>query len=809
MAAARGDVLAFFNNDMRVEPTTLGALVRAIDAETPCVAAQVRSWNGRHIDFVRGSLNFEAHGFQDHYGELWRPERAAVADTFFPNGGACAITRTAYDRAGGFDPAFFAYYDDVDLGFGVRINGGRIRMAHDAVAYHRHGATSRRYPTAQKRFLMERNSLWTVAKRYDAQTLDRTLGATLLLAARRIVQDTRLRRQAAPFRELGLFSSRCRRATDPPPSVPARVVYAPVVAESAPERHGETPRHAFVLSLPLESLAAVGEALRGLPDVLTRRRAIQAARTVPDRVVLAEFGRPLEYAAPLASYQAAQDALVEALDLERMFRGRSRVLIITHEPLRERMSGPGVRALELGRALARSCRVTVATPVEPGISDDRCALAPYDPAQPATLRRLAEQADVLLVQGFTLTQFPFLTGMHLPIVVDLYCPFTIEFLEMKAAEAAARGRAFPDVEIQMEAVSVLQVQNAQLQHGDFYVCASERQRDFWLGALHTAGRLNTRTYAADPSLRALIDVVPFGLPAQDFAQAAAQARARAGGPALKGARPGIEATDRVLLWGGSLLDWQDPLTLIRAMAILAGQRSDVKLFFVGTRHPNPQVPPMRVVDECVTTARDLGLLDRSVFFNDWVPYDQRAAYLAEADLGLSTHRQHLETHLSFRTRMLDYIWAGLPIVCTEGDHFADLVRSRGLGLVVPEGDPQALAGAVARLLDDEALRAQTRVALSALREEFQWPRVVEPLRRFCVAPAFGADREPAMRAIRAKLKQSYRASKWLKRTALRAGVSEATIQQLKQLAPVRYAVHWRNRLALVRAGRVMGSGLYF
>ena len=58
----------------------------------------------------------------------------------------------------------------------------------------------------------------------------------------------------------------------------------------------------------------------------------------------------------------------------------------------------------------------------------------------------------------------------------------------------------------------LNVQNTQLALGDFFLCASERQRDFWIGALHTAGRINPQTYAADPTLRSLIDVVPFGLP---------------------------------------------------------------------------------------------------------------------------------------------------------------------------------------------------------------------------------------------------------------------------------------------------------
>ena len=60
--------------------------------------------------------------------------------------------------------------------------------------------------------------------------------------------------------------------------------------------------------------------------------------------------------------------------------------------------------------------------------------------------------------------------------------------------------------------AILAVQNAQLDAGDFFICASEAQRDFWIGTLHSRGRINPRTYADDPTLRRLIDVVPFGLP---------------------------------------------------------------------------------------------------------------------------------------------------------------------------------------------------------------------------------------------------------------------------------------------------------
>ena len=98
------------------------------------------SWDGRAIDFLRGAISFEARGFQDYYGEPVTLDRTRATDTFFPNGGAFAVTRRAYDRAGGFDDAFFAYYDDVDLGWRLRLVGLDVRVEDTAVVYHRHSA---------------------------------------------------------------------------------------------------------------------------------------------------------------------------------------------------------------------------------------------------------------------------------------------------------------------------------------------------------------------------------------------------------------------------------------------------------------------------------------------------------------------------------------------------------------------------------------------------------------------------------------------------------------------------------------------
>ena len=114
------------------------------------------------------------------------------------------------------------------------------------------------------------------------------------------------------------------------------------------------------------------------------------------------------------------------------------------------------------------------------------------------------------------------------------------------------------------------------------------------------------------------------------------------------------------------------------------------------------------------------------FNHDWVPYEQRGAWLLEADLGVSAHPAHLETRFAYRTRIADYLWAGLPVVTSAGDVLGDHVATRGLGRAVPPGDDLAFAHACTELLADPG---PARVAVAAAADELRWDRVVQPLLR--------------------------------------------------------------------------------
>jgi glycosyltransferase involved in cell wall biosynthesis len=365
--------------------------------------------------------------------------------------------------------------------------------------------------------------------------------------------------------------------------------------------------------------------------------------------------------------------------------------------------------------------VTLAVPGRslPAFSDIACLAYDHESPEPPALKGAARQADLLLTTGFILHEFPFLADLNIPIIIDLYNLFLFENITLYDHEPF-----YFQVAQHAREVGVL---NKLIGRGDFFLCASQRQRDFWLGMLAANNRLNPYNYEQDQQFQKLIAVVPFGIPAAKPVHTK---------NVLKGAYKTIKADDQVILWGGGIWDWFDPLTLIKALAEVVTTRPQARLFFLGTQHPHEVgVPRMRMVQRAYDLTQSLGLLDTHIFFNDWVSYDERQNFLLEADIGVSLHQATIETHYSFRTRLLDYIWAGLPIIANGGDTLADWVEQEGLGRVVPVGDVAATRDALLELLNlRPGARAVYHRNFEALSARLTWDRVCTPLLDFCRSP---------------------------------------------------------------------------
>jgi glycosyltransferase involved in cell wall biosynthesis len=367
-------------------------------------------------------------------------------------------------------------------------------------------------------------------------------------------------------------------------------------------------------------------------------------------------------------------------------------LVLSPEPLGAEMAGMAIRATELARAVGGEA-------------------AYVHPHAPGDLRARAAAAGVVVAQPPWPLAARALRRSGARLIYDLYDPEPLEALQFLAGRRAGVRRT-------VTAMSLDRMVDA-LHDGHAFLCASERQRDLWTGTLLAQRLITPAVHDADPTLGGLLAVVPFGVPDAPPAP----------GPGPR-ERFGLAPDDELVLWNGGLWDWLDADSVLRAVARLSPERPRLRLVFMGTSGAAQARDTEARAQEL---ARELGLLGRVVRFNDgWVPYDERGAWLLQADCAVAAHRDHLETRFAHRTRLLDCLWAGLPAVCTRGDDLAERIERDDLGAAVPAEDPDALVVALAHVLDRG--RGAYADALAAAAADLRWSRVAAPLVRLIEVP---------------------------------------------------------------------------
>ena len=299
------DLLVFLNNDMRVEPGFLRALIAPIVGGA-CVATTGRmmSWDGSLLNSAGGGMNFHGLGIQrglDHpLEELYRRPRK----TLFACGGAMAMDAAIFEEVGGFDEEFFAYYEDVDLGWRTWVHGHEVHYVPDAVCYHHHSSTSRRVPIERLRVLQVRNPLLACFKNYDDENLRRVLPAMLALATRRAFLATGLE-DVSRYRIEELTRL-------PKPGLLGRLGALLL---------GAATRNETVSRVGVADQIAVNDLLGRWDHWLERRVEVQERRTRPDADILPLFLDPHWCIESEGGYRQLQGGLEEFLGLTELFEG--------------------------------------------------------------------------------------------------------------------------------------------------------------------------------------------------------------------------------------------------------------------------------------------------------------------------------------------------------------------------------------------------------------------------------------------------------------------------------------------------------
>jgi glycosyltransferase involved in cell wall biosynthesis len=355
------------------------------------------------------------------------------------------------------------------------------------------------------------------------------------------------------------------------------------------------------------------------------------------------------------------------------------------------MTSPRLRAWELATQLGERHRVTVAADVPRAQRRDGLRVVP------SCRSRVVFEAlrhDVVIAPMVPPYLLGALAGSRTLLVADLYNP-----VELELAPEAHR----PEVARFLERARA--VKRLQLRFADVILCATERQRQKLARDLERLGR-----EGAGPVVR----VVPFGIPPEPTPSP---------NRPISELLPAVEANDRVVLWWGSVWEWFDAETAIRAFQRAAHGHDDVKLVFAPGK-----TEVARGEHEARRLAESLGLLNTRVFFLDaWVPYRERHHYLHEAEVGLTLHKDAAEAEFAARYRYMDYLWAALPCVLGAGDELGDQFAEAGFARIVPRGNLEAAGDALADLLADPHARQGARASGQRLADSFRWSTVVAPL----------------------------------------------------------------------------------
>lgn len=709
--AAKGEYVAFLNNDTRVDKDWLLELLRPIyrDKEVVASGSKVLSIDGKKLDFVGSMINFEGKGFQIDYGVPADKDKYHLYSYLpFVNGGAMMVDCKVFLEAGGFDEDFFAYYEDVDFGWRLWVLGYKVVFAPKSIVYHHHHGTSKEFGEDKLRFLKERNSLYSVFKNYDDENLPKILSASLASVFNRVFID--LKFDYKNYYDFKINGT--KRAKDLSKKLDREIESLKISRE------------------PLSSIMAVKDFFDNLPKLQKKREEIQKNRRRDDKAVFTYFKGQFLAVSPDKEYQKNQIDLLKSLGIYKLFERRieRKLLIVSNEVVSKEMAGPAIRVWNFAKVLSEYMDVILAIPNEVTLPEQEFKIVQYK--NDNSLRDIINDVDIILSGGMTFFSYPSIKNSDKFLIMDIYDPYNLASLaEYKDESIDKRLKVHKLVHYNL---------NEQLYYGDFFICASERQRDFWLGMLAALNRVNPYSYNEDSTLRKMIDVVPFGLPDSKPIHIR---------QVLKGKVEGIKKDDFVIIWGGGIYNWFDPLTLIKAMAEISKMRDDIKLFFMGVEHPNPEVKKLQLVSKTVNLAKKLGVYDKNVFFNfGWVEYDDRQNYLLESDVGVITHPEHIETRFSFRTRILDYLWAGLPIISTKGDYLSTLIEKNGLGIVTRDCNVQDLVDAIIKLSQDKKFYNQCINNIEKITGEFTWEKVCEPLVRFC--------KDPVVSAYKKKLKEN-------------------------------------------------------
>jgi glycosyltransferase involved in cell wall biosynthesis len=333
---------------------------------------------------------------------------------------------------------------------------------------------------------------------------------------------------------------------------------------------------------------------------------------------------------------------------------------------------------------------------------------------PAGLKPLVQHFNADCAIGITTTA----SAVAADLVGDL--PFWCDLYGSIMAEAQLKALVYGD---DSHLSHFFAFERKAIERGDIFSSVSDRQGWALVGELGLWGRLNqwTAGYPFTSTIPIAGETTPYP-------------RGRNGNNVIRGmlADPG----DFVILYSGGYNTWTDVDTLFNALEQVMSTRDDVVFVSTGGKIEG---------HDDVTYTRFQRLTESSRYANrynlqGWVANDDVPSYYLESDVGVNVDRPSYEAMLGSRTRILDWMRAGLPAISSDLTELSAQMVEGGAGLTYEPGDADELARLLLQCAADRAgTRAMGDCAHRLLVEKFTYEATTRKLIAWVENPRHAPD----------------------------------------------------------------------
>lgn len=323
-----------------------------------------------------------------------------------------------------------------------------------------------------------------------------------------------------------------------------------------------------------------------------------------------------------------------------------------------------------------------------------------------TVSQLISQYDSVVVSycmGGLSTRVADVIRPDQQLILDCYVPIYVE--------VSARGSANLEAEYHAFTTDVAHWDHV-LRRGDLFLCANEPQKDFYKGVLAAVGRINPVTYGED-----LILIVPYGIYRDE-----PQAKAKPIGKLI-----GDDDKYLKVLWFGGIYPWFDVRNLADAVKEV-NKSVPAKLIVVGAKNPFNKHPDFIArYEEFIEYVSRKEMKDY-VVVQDWIDFNDRADWYLDADVVVVFNKEGEENKLSWRTRLVDFMWADLPVLTNGGDPLGEMMLGANAAVRMESLEPNGIAAAIVKILGTDKSEIQKlKQNMHQLKGNFYWDLVTSSL----------------------------------------------------------------------------------